>query len=77
MNYNKFFEYLQNNKTPFCKAEVESNPFGNGGKQELWFYVTDLNELSSDIKGQGDINDWIYAWTDAWQQYKGNFKIIK
>jgi hypothetical protein len=60
---------------PF-QIEVESNPYGKGGKQVLWARFDDDGDLYTYWYGQGNIDGVDYAWTRDWQDYKGKFTLI-
>ena len=61
---------------PF-KIEVESNPYGKGGKQVLWARINIDGDLATTGLGQVDIDGIDYAWDTYWRtHYEGKFTFI-
>ena len=75
LTYDQLIELAPKDR-PF-QIEVESNPYGKGGKQVLWAFI-DTGELDTHGMLQNQINDVNYEGFEyEWKhQYKGTFTLI-
>lgn len=74
LTYVELMELAPKDK-PF-QVVVQSNPFGEGGKQTLWA-TNCCNYLNTFLLLQGDISNVDYAFNTMWEnEYKGTFDLI-
>jgi len=78
VNYNEIFEYLKEKGKPTLVG-VDSNPYGHGGYNEIYFVIIDddISSILSDIGFNADKNGIDYEYQQSWRsRYKGNFYIL-
>lgn len=76
-NYPDFRKYLNDNNIWAFEFWVDSNPWGEGGRQKLRAIIFDNENISTRISGQSYINGIDYQWTDTWRtQYTGTFELV-
>jgi hypothetical protein len=74
---NELVDYCINNNILVGQVWVDSNPWGEGGRKLLWFYIACNGNLNTYIFKQLNIIHTNYAYCRDWYSaYEGSFELV-